>query len=158
FFAHRPPPSEEMVGDPVYYSPEMVRYINGSGTGSEVGVESDIFALGLLFSEYLTGRQPRWDRKRYRYACLAVCNGQPLDVEGLGLPREVTMLLGRMLDATASKRPSADRVHQVVKYLRTQVEGDGFRPGTEAEFARQMGITLTRRDSAVTGLRGSLAP
>lgn len=41
-----------------YYSPELVRYIQGAAEASELTQASDIFALGLIYAEYLTGVPP----------------------------------------------------------------------------------------------------
>src|SRR3712207_2815408 len=56
YLARRPPPPEEIVGTINYYSPELLGYIQEAGVRSdELGVASDVFALGLIYTEYLTG-------------------------------------------------------------------------------------------------------
>ena len=59
YIAGRPPP-EEIVGTINYYSPELLGYIQEAGvTPAELGLASDVFALGLIYTEYLTGRRRR---------------------------------------------------------------------------------------------------
>ena len=44
-----PPPPDEIVGTMNYYSPELVRYIQGTADGAELTEASDVFALGLIY-------------------------------------------------------------------------------------------------------------
>lgn len=56
-----------------YYSPELLGYIQQAGVAaSQLGVASDLFALGLIYTEYLTGRRPRSTSRpttNQRYPC-----------------------------------------------------------------------------------------
>jgi len=55
-----PPPSEEILGDPPYYSPELLDFIQGRGAPTTLTTASDIFSLGIVFCEYMTGKKPSW--------------------------------------------------------------------------------------------------
>jgi len=77
YIAGNPPPPEEIVGTMNYYSPELVRYIQGSAAPGELTEASDIFALGLIYAEYLTGAMPPFDPAHHEPA-IAVLHGQPL--------------------------------------------------------------------------------
>ena len=57
-----------------YYSPELVRYIQGTADGAELTEASDVFALGLIYAEYLTGALPAFD-PAFHEAAIAVLNG-----------------------------------------------------------------------------------
>ena len=62
YIAENPPPSEEIVGTINYYSPELLGYIQEAGvTPGQLGVASDIFALGLIYTEFLTAAPPPFD-------------------------------------------------------------------------------------------------
>src|SRR5215210_8683287 len=77
YIAGRPPPPEEIVGTINYYSPELLGYIQEVGVpASELGVGSDIFALGLIYAEYLTGALPSFDAAAQKYAGVAVRAGE----------------------------------------------------------------------------------
>src|SRR5215213_1936780 len=75
YIVGHPPPPDEIVGTMNYYSPELVRYIQGSATPGELTEKSDIFALGLIYAEYLTGAMPAFD-PAYHEAAIAVLHGQ----------------------------------------------------------------------------------
>ena len=62
YVAGSPPPPEEIVGTINYYSPELLGYIQQAGVPhNQLGVASDVFALGLIYTEYLTGAPPPFD-------------------------------------------------------------------------------------------------
>ena len=101
-----PPPPDEIVGTMNYYSPELVRYIQGTGDGAALTGASDVFALGLIYAEYLTGALPVFDTE-YRDAAIAVLNGSRLVLQPTALPRQLSTLIERMLAADRqSDRPS----------------------------------------------------
>lgn len=57
-----PPPSDELIGDFNYYSPEVHSYVTeqlatGEG-GARLGTSSDMFALGIVLCEWMTGARP----------------------------------------------------------------------------------------------------
>ncbi len=95
-------------------SPEQAR-------GEEVDPRSDLFSLGLLLYEMLTGRSP------FRAADPAetlrrIVHGPSPDVRALrsGLPPEVEVLLGRLLAKERQDRPaSADEVVEILARLRS---------------------------------------
>ncbi|MBK7637411.1 MAG: protein kinase [Saprospiraceae bacterium] len=70
YFSCEPPENtEEVVGTPEYYSPELAFYIKNGDSEShrtQLTVQSDIFALGVIFCEYLIGHKPSFDKK-YSY-------------------------------------------------------------------------------------------
>lgn len=81
-------------GSPVAMSPEQ-------GTGVEAQSTDDIFALGVLIHELLTGSPPGGDARSEISTTLA--NGSPM-------PGALTSLLQDMLAANPSSRPAAESV------------------------------------------------
>ena len=63
YFEGRPPKDhEELVGTPEYYSPEQAAYIMDEDEeipGDTLTCKSDIFTLGIIFSEYFSGEIAR---------------------------------------------------------------------------------------------------
>ncbi|HEY6749023.1 MAG TPA: protein kinase [Mycobacteriales bacterium] len=114
-----PPPPEEIVGTMNYYSPELVRYIQGGGDAAELTQASDIFALGLIYCEYLTGALPAFD-PTYSGAAIAVLNGAVLRVPAGRAPAAVAALVERMLLADPAARPTVGEVHATLMGRRSE--------------------------------------
>ncbi|MCW2615842.1 MAG: serine/threonine protein kinase [Frankiales bacterium] len=113
-----PPPPEEIVGTMNYYSPELVRYIQGAAAAEELTQASDIFALGLIYAEYLTGALPAFDPGQNN-AAIAVLNGAVLRVAPGRAPGAVTALVEQMLLLDPRARPTVAEVHATLMGLRS---------------------------------------
>src|SRR3954469_4540550 len=137
-----PPPPGEIVGTMDYYSPELVRYIQGSAVPGELTEASDIFALGLIYAEYLTGTMPPLD-PTHREAAIAVLHGQPLKMGPSRAPAAVVDLIERMLLVDPAARPRVAEVHATLMGLR----GGGAAP-TTARAPVPIRTSVAPRDSA----------
>lgn len=113
-----PPSPEEIVGTMNYYSPELVSYIQGTGDAAELTQASDIFALGLIYAEYLTGELPAFDPAHHE-AAIAVLNGTTLQLLPSSAPAPVVALVERMLLADWRARPTVGEVHATLMGLRS---------------------------------------
>jgi serine/threonine protein kinase len=129
--------AEEIVGTIDYYSPELGSYVKQNGTvaASDLGLAADIFALGIIFSEYLTGRKPTFDTKKYRYAWESALNGQPVTMEPFtetktsGMPRystasgspiaidQIRQIINLMLDVQPKRRPNISEIFSNIKAI-----------------------------------------
>ncbi|MEW5966044.1 MAG: protein kinase [Pseudomonadota bacterium] len=98
----------QMLGSPRYMSPEQA-------TGSEIDGRSDIFSLGAVLYEMLTGRYA-FDGDSLATIVYRVVHDAPVDPASLrpGLPAGLVQLLGRMLSKSSRDRPDA---HTVVAAL-----------------------------------------
>jgi eukaryotic-like serine/threonine-protein kinase len=123
----KPPPPEEIVGTMNYYSPELVSYIQGTGSADDLTAASDIFALGLIYSEYLTGALPAFD-PAYHEAAIAVLNGAQLRVAPGRAPAAVVELVERMLLLDHRARPTVAEVHATLMGLRSETPTVGRPP------------------------------
>ncbi len=147
YIAGNPPPAEEIVGTINYYSPELLGYIQEAGvTPAELGVASDIFSLGLVYTEFLTGAPPPFDAATYHEPATAVRHGETLRIPRAGVDSELADLVDRMLAANPAERPTIGQVHATLMGLRSTPEpssppvasalrGKGLRavtPGTPA--------------------------
>ena len=115
----KPPPPEEIVGTMNYYSPELVSYIQGTGNAADLTQASDIFALGLIYAEYLTGEGPPFDPAHHE-AAIAVLNGATLRLPPSSAPAPVVALVERMLLADWRARPTVGEVHATLMGLRSE--------------------------------------
>lgn len=117
YFSGEPPENkEEVVGTPEYYSPELAFYIKDGETEEDrkaLTIQSDIFALGVIFTEYLTGEKPNF-RNKYNYTWEAVNGGDDLIIKG-GKTKKLKELVISMLQGDKDIRPSISDVFNTLK-------------------------------------------
>ncbi|HYE81557.1 MAG TPA: protein kinase [Clostridia bacterium] len=114
FFGVPPEIAEDVVGDMVYYSPELAAYIKGDTDKSMLTGKSDIFALGLIFHQYFTGQLPVFDKEKYGYAYVAVNNSSVLRTSSV-IPVVLKELLDDMLSRDPDRRPDINTVFSTLK-------------------------------------------
>ena len=122
----RLPDPKDLVGDMAYYSPEIVRYLNDGDAATRLTGGSDLFALGLVFCEWMTSQKPALDSGA-RYAGVAVLRGDGIAVPDMGYPA-IGALVKSMLATTATERPSAEAVHRELREVRAGLPDEGDRP------------------------------
>mmetsp|Transcript_30109 Transcript_30109/g.82743 ORF Transcript_30109/g.82743 Transcript_30109/m.82743 type:complete len:401 (-) Transcript_30109:226-1428(-) len=139
------------VGTPSYASPEQLK-------GDPYGVETDIYALGMLFVELLCPVQTQMERAvgLERVRC------------GLGLPHDAAaafplaaQLVAAMTCWDPTERPTADELLQIapklIREARHHFRGDkAEHPSPASDFVRGMTIRGLSGDS--TARDGSRAP
>ena len=102
-----------------YYSPELIGYIQETGTAAhQLTQKADIFALGLIYAEYLTGALSSFDADRYQYAGIAAqarrCCGCPPT-----FPLPSWSWSTRMLLADPTARPTIAETRTTLMGIRT---------------------------------------
>jgi serine/threonine protein kinase len=157
YIAGSPPPPEEIVGTINYYSPELLGYIQEAGVpAAALGVASDVFALGLIYSQYLSGSLPAFDAAHHEPA-VAVSSGAVLRIDRHGVPDVLADLVDQMLLADPASRPTTGQVHSTLMAFRhapeagtaapaapptsTALRGRGLRPSTPGTPAAGAGST-----------------
>jgi serine/threonine protein kinase len=119
YIAGNPPPPEEIVGTINYYSPELLGYIQEVGvTPGELGVASDVFALGLIYTEFLTGAVPPFDAATYHEPAVAVRSGVTLRIPRARVAPELADLIDSMLAADPAHRPTIAAIHASLMAVR----------------------------------------
>ena len=152
YIAGRPPPPEEIVGTINYYSPELLGYIQEAGVApGELGVASDIFALGLIYTEYLTGAPPPFDVARYHEPAVAVRSGETLRIPRGGLPPQLADLIDAMLLPDPARRPTIGHLHATLMTVRPEVEGRA--PSGPPSALRGKGLRTASPGPSVTESR-----
>ena len=96
------------MGSPGYASPEQVQ-------GQSVGPASDVFSLGILAWELLTGQHPFAGEGRSRMK--AIVHGTRRKFKAKGLPAGTEELLKGMLENHPFKRPTAAKVAETFQHL-----------------------------------------
>lgn len=150
-----PPPPDELVGDLVYYPPEMIDYMVETGPAGVLTEKADIFALGLTFAEYVDGAIPRFPAD-CKYPGEAARRGEPLVVA----ESPFRDLLTAMLDADPVRRPGCPAIRDILQMLRRALSGRTSTlpiptipaPGPSPETGT---LTPAARPAA-TGLQGKL--
>ncbi len=116
------------AGTPAYMSPEQAR-----GEGQRVDGRSDIFALGVVFSELLVGRKPfRGDTQAELLEQITSYEPKPLLQYDEKLPKELQRICLKALSKRASDRYSSayEMADDLQHYLAEQaVIQDGRTPG-----------------------------
>lgn len=143
YLSGAPPAPAEIVGDPSYYPPELLRYIKQDPEirPDDLTTAADMFSFGLLFHRFLVGDHPDFDRTWAAYPCEVLAAGEQLDWSRA--PEVAHELLARLLAPTPSDRPT---IHDVVDFLR-DVDGDRLVP---AEAARPRVLASRLRSYPVT--------
>ena len=110
FFESKSPKlGEELNGDLVYLSPEGFLHI--AEIESNLSCKMDVFSLGLLFHQYLTGKLPGFDTSEYQYAYESVLDDRPLVIEDT----ECCRILEKMLKKNPMDRPDMNTVFQTLR-------------------------------------------
>lgn len=166
FKAGAPPPSADLVGDIVYYSPETHRYVQEDRGPEHLIEAADIFALGVLFTEYFVGERPRVigaDGSEYATTALGVLSGGRV-VTGLVEKRPgLDQLIRDMLLLAPERRPTVSEVVNRLKSIR-RLDAESAPSGPDGVSGRLKGSLLGRSkpepalpESTADRLRGSLA-
>lgn len=113
FEMDRPEPDEELNGDLVYLSPEA--FLHMAEVESNLSCQMDVFALGLVFHQYLTGKLPRFDTEAYTYAYEAVLDGQPILPDRRVGSERIRGVLYSMLKKKPEERLSMNTVYQTFR-------------------------------------------
>lgn len=112
YFVGDPPPPDEIVGTPEFYSPELLRYnkVGEEFDPRSLTTKSDIFALGLIFHLMLAGGWPKGSGKEDAYPAETLAAGGTLKLDS-HLSSEHQELIAGMLQADPGDRPNAGQVH-----------------------------------------------
>ncbi len=109
-----------VMGTPAYMSPEQAR-----GDHSRIDARSDVFALGAMLFEILTGHPPYQGRNAVQLLLQAE-DCQAKLPENLLVPRELRRIVGRAMEADPAAR--YQRVEEMAVDLRRFMRGGGNFP------------------------------
>jgi serine/threonine-protein kinase len=122
--------SAPLSGTPGYMAPEVL--LGERGTPA-----SDVFALGVMWCEMLTGEQP-FAAASVIATANRVLNEPLVDLAALGVPVALADLIARMADKSAANRPAARDVVAVITAPRGTA---AFTSGVAAETSAHSGTT-----------------
>jgi eukaryotic-like serine/threonine-protein kinase len=148
YFSSKPPlKPEEVVGTQEYYSPELAQYIvrADDAKADHLTIKSDVFALGILFCEYWSGKKPKMESK-YHYVWQQVLDGKKVSYDSK-MPSFIRDLIDQMLAPLPKDRPDLSTIISI------------FRSHSK-EYLEGMESTFKKEDEKAAGptpkLKGSL--
>lgn len=111
FYEYDPPEQEDdLEGDQVYLSPEACMFL--CGEEAVLSCKMDVFAMGLLFHQYLTGKLPAFDTDAYDYAHEAVLDDFVLKADKEAIPSPgLREIIESMLRKDPEQRAAAAEVY-----------------------------------------------
>ena len=124
FFEDDPPKYEdELGGDQVYLAPEACKFMCGESV--QLTCKIDVFSLGLIFHQILTGVLPGFDLNEYDYAFESVLDLRPLGVS-TGLEPVLKEMLKKMLIVDAENRISMQEVYWTLEKVYYNLAKDTY--------------------------------
>lgn len=167
YFASEPPiPPEEFVFDPPYAAPEAFRYVLDPDPlkARALTQAGDIFGLGILFHEYLTGRKPQIAGADSAYVGEALLQGGAVAVAPPPPWDSLSALLQAMLDPAPQQRPKIDDVKDALRSVAIAPATAGAHEPAGGRLHLNLGTAKTAAEPAAPEakpapkLRGTLAP
>lgn len=158
YFSGEPFIVDEMVGDPPYYSPELLNYIQKrEKSPASMTTKSDIFALGIVFHQYLTGEMPSFPNE-HQYTCEAVRAGHAITPKALsGVDsEELATLISQMLALNPEDRPDSFIVQTSLKDVRDGRDITKPTPTKGGTTPTTKDVPAAERKPERKGLRGTL--
>lgn len=122
YFECNPPSDREnLVGTPEYYSPEQAAYIMDEDEeieGDTLTCKSDIFTLGIIFSEYFSGDKPILSGG-HKNTWTCINDGKSISFKKV-LPAKIESLIRSMLSLNPNDRPSISEVFNILKDIKPE--------------------------------------
>ncbi|HWO26621.1 MAG TPA: serine/threonine-protein kinase [Kofleriaceae bacterium] len=106
-------------GTPIYMSPEQA-------TGKNIGPPCDIYALGVIAYEALTGHPPFDGRTLAEVVCMHMAGEPPPLRERCDAPVALCNLVHRMLDKDPTLRPCALELRQVARAISLELAASAY--------------------------------
>lgn len=126
--------TDSPIGTAAYMAPEQVQ-------GYPVGPAADVYALGLLLIECLSGR-PAYEGGNSLEVAMARLH-RPPRIPSTGLPAPLIELLEAMTDGDPARRPTAEEVTSRLRGLLVPALGQADRYGPHATAVLQTHPALT---------------
>ena len=124
-----PEPGEEIRGDQIYLSPEAFRLMTGESLALTQAI--DVYALGLVLYQILSGRKQIMGGQEYTYPFEALINGKELVLNWDGIPQKFRDCIRKMLRAVPEERPSLSSVLRELRGESTEETAEEKEPEKE---------------------------
>jgi serine/threonine protein kinase len=104
-------------GTPIYMSPEQA-------TGAGVGPACDVYSLGVVAYEALSGHPPYDGRSLAEIVCQHITACAPMLTEITDAPAELCRLVHQMLDKDPSQRPGTIEIRQIARAIAKELAAE----------------------------------
>jgi len=150
---------DDIVGTMLYYSPEIATAMEKDDT-SVLTLKSDIYTLGLIYCQYLTGELPSYDLEEYDYPWEASLElKENLNVNDKDLPIGLKEILNSMLLTNANDRISITDVHSNLKKVSLKEETtSSSKPSITKKSLLKVKIVEPKKETTImsSSLKGKL--
>jgi len=150
---------DDIVGTMLYYSPEIATAMEKDDT-SILTLKSDVYTLGLIYCQYLTGELPRYDIEKYDYPWEASLElSDDLNVDDKALPVEIKEILNKMLLTNADERMDISSVHRSLKEVKFKEKVASSKPKKTLLKVKKTEIKVkesTVKEEKSSSLKGKL--
>ena len=135
--------SGSSLGTVAYMSPEQAR-------GEEVDARTDLFSLGVVLYEMLTGREA-FGGNTTAVIFDSILNRQPMPIARLSpaVPADLDRLIGRLMEKDRDKRiPSAAKLHSELQRLKRESDSGRSKPAAAASAEKSLAVLYFENLSA----------
>ncbi|CAI2183878.1 2300_t:CDS:2, partial [Funneliformis geosporum] len=98
---------DETYGIIPYLAPEILH-------GQHYTRDSDIYSLGMIMWEVMTGRRPFWDRVHDVELIIQICDGLRPPIDNMNAPEGYVQLIKECWNPNPNKRPTARVIHAII--------------------------------------------
>ena len=138
-------------GDLVYFSPEAYMVMAGNENAQwKLTHKMDIFALGIMFHQYLTGNIPEFDKSEYDYIFEAVLDGDEILLDKT-LNNDLRAIIRSMLNANPDDRPEASQIFKML----SDEKHEANEQTTEMKTSSALKITMRKHEKEVVNSTNS---
>ncbi|CAI2186897.1 18246_t:CDS:2, partial [Funneliformis geosporum] len=102
---------DETYGIIPYLAPEILH-------GQHYTRDSDIYSLGMIMWEVMTGRRPFWDRVHDVELIIQICDGLRPPIDNMNAPEGYVQLIKECWNPNPNKRPTARVIHAIISSIR----------------------------------------
>ncbi len=140
--------ANELIGTPAYMSPEMI-------LGGHIGPAADVFALGVMLYEMVTGEQPfAAPTAMGVLACIISETPVPMTSLDPSVPPGLDALVQSMLDRTPEHRPTAADVERALPAYSVGFDPEAFQTAELSAYTVGRDRELAQLNALYARVRG----